>query len=43
MSKRKPSGYWTKERCHEESLKHNTRKTFQNNNQTAYQKSRKNG
>lgn len=43
MSKRKPTGYWTKERCHEEALKYNTRKTFQNNNQTAYQKSRKNG
>ena len=37
----KPSGYWTKEKCHEEALKYNTRGEFQKKSSTAYVKSRK--
>ena len=40
--KRKPSGYWTKERCHAEALKYNTRNEFRINS-TAYRKARKEG
>jgi len=39
--KKKPNGYWTKERCQEESLKYKTKKDFQNGNVSAYNKSRK--
>jgi predicted GIY-YIG superfamily endonuclease len=42
IQKRKPVGYWTKERCQEEALKYKTRNEFQNNN-NAYQGARKNG
>ena len=39
---RKPKGYWTKEKCHEESLKFETRKEFALKSSTAYTKSMKN-
>lgn len=35
--KRKPSGYWTKERCWEESKKYNSRSEFNNKATSAYQ------
>ena len=41
--KRKPIGYWTKERCKEETLKYNTRSEFQKGSESAYQAARKNG
>lgn len=34
-SKRKPKGYWTKERCHEEALKYNNKIDFQKNDSSA--------
>jgi len=34
---RKPTGYWTKERCHDEALKYNTRNEFKKNS-TSYQR-----
>ena len=38
----KPRGYWTKKRCHEESLKYKTRTEFQKKSVSAYTKSFKN-
>ena len=35
-TKRKPNGYWTKERCHEEALKYTTMKDFRKNSKKAY-------
>ena len=37
-----PSGYWTKEKCHEESIKFNSRSEFRRNGY-AYQAARRNG
>jgi len=34
--KRKPKGYWTKEKCHQESLKYKTRTDFNKNKQHVY-------
>jgi len=34
--KRKPRGYWTKERCFEEALKYNTKVELENNNSSVY-------
>jgi len=34
--KRKPKGYWTKEKCHEEALKYKNRTDFNKNNQHVY-------
>lgn len=42
-SKRKPSGYWTFERCEEEVSKHKSRMDFQNNASGAYSASLQNG
>lgn len=39
----KPSGYWTYERCAEESKKYSTRAEFKNGNQSAYTISNRNG
>ncbi|MFA6089898.1 MAG: GIY-YIG nuclease family protein [Candidatus Woesearchaeota archaeon] len=39
----KPSGYWTKERCHEEALKYKTRVDFQKNSGSARNAARNNG
>ena len=39
----KPHGYWTKERCHEEALKYNSRKDFHDNSSSAATKCMKNG
>jgi hypothetical protein len=36
INKFKPSGYWTKEKCHEEALKYKTRMEFKNNMMAAY-------
>ena len=40
---KKPSGYWSLERCVEESLKYELRSDFQEKSQTAYVKAVKNG
>lgn len=40
---RKPRGYWTKEHCHEEALKYNTRLDFDNAPNSAYLISCQNG
>jgi hypothetical protein len=37
---RRPDGYWTKEKCKEESSKYRTRYEFQKNNSSAYIQSR---
>ena len=42
MGKRKPRGYWTKERCHEEALKYTTRNEFNINSNVSYTISRQN-
>jgi hypothetical protein len=43
-SDRVSSDYWTKERCHEEALKHNTKSSFKDSRpSTPYNKARKNG
>ena len=42
IKERKPSGYWTKEKCYEESLKYKTKKEFSNFNPTVYNKCLKN-
>ena len=42
-STRKPKGYWTKERCHEEALKFKTRGEFQKKLNKAYYVARKKG
>lgn len=34
---KKPNGYWTKERCQEEALKYNSRKSFEKGSRSAYQ------
>jgi len=39
---KKPAGYWTKERCHEEALKYKTKGDFQENSNTAYTKAHRN-
>jgi len=41
--KRKHKGYWTKERCHEKSLKYESRRKFEYGSQSAYNSARKNG
>lgn len=41
IEERKPNGFWTKERCHEEALKYDTRTGFRKT--AAYQAARKNG
>jgi len=41
--KRKPNGYWTKERCHEEALKYDKRSDFNRYSHTPYMKSLNNG
>jgi predicted GIY-YIG superfamily endonuclease len=41
--KRKPIGYWTKEKCKEESLKYKTRNEFNKGSRGAYNPSWKNG
>lgn len=33
---RKPMGYWTKEKCHKEALKYNTRGEFNEKSKGAY-------
>ncbi|WP_045213200.1 GIY-YIG nuclease family protein [Desulfonatronovibrio magnus] len=38
-SKIKPKNHWTKERCHEQALKYDTRSEFQKNSNAAYCKS----
>lgn len=43
MTERKPSGYWTKERCYEEALKYMTKSEFKRKSVTAYCVTRKNG
>lgn len=43
MKKIKPANYWTKEMCHQESLKFYSKTEFQNNSSSAYQISIKNG
>ena len=42
IENRKPSGYWTFERCKEEALKYNTKEEFKENNQGAYSRTYKN-
>jgi hypothetical protein len=41
--KRKPRGYWTKERCHKEALKYNKRKDFEVNSKASYAAAYRNG
>lgn len=36
---RKPKGYWTKEKCHEESLNYNSKFDFKKNVSGAYSSS----
>jgi hypothetical protein len=36
IQKKKSNGYWTKEKCHEEALKYNTRTFFHKNSASAY-------
>ena len=43
MKKKLPNGYWTKEKCHEEALKYQTRVEFQKNSTSAYMCSFKKG
>jgi len=38
----KPNGYWTKEKCHEESLKYKSREEFRKNHSSAYSASIRN-
>lgn len=40
--KRKPRGYWTKEKCQEEALKYKNKHDFRKNSNSSYQKSLKN-
>jgi hypothetical protein len=40
---KKPNGYWTKERCHEEALKYNRRVDFHKESKSAYSKAFKSG
>ena len=42
-SKRKPNGYWTKEKCRKEALKYNTRYEFFIESRGAYKSSRRKG
>lgn len=39
---RKPAGYWTKEKCHEEALKYKTRGEFQKKANTVYRRAHSN-
>ena len=41
MIKKLPRGYWTKEKCHEESLKYKTRTEFRKKSSSAYKNSLK--
>ena len=41
--KRKPNGYWIKERCREEALKYKTKVEFRNNSGGAHTIARSNG
>jgi len=41
MAGAKPNNYWTKERCHQEALKYQTRTAFQNGSSRAYSAARK--
>lgn len=43
MNKIKPSNYWSKEKCHQEALKFNSKTEFQKNSSSAYQKSIRKG
>ena len=43
MAKRKPPGYWTKERCATEALKYKTRSEFRNKAGGAYSAAHRNG
>lgn len=38
----KKRGYWTKEKCHEEALKYETKSDFQKFSKSAYSSARKN-
>lgn len=42
IQNRKPSGYWTKDKCHKEAKKYNYKKEFENKSKTAYTKSLRN-
>lgn len=42
MKKRKPKGYWTKERCQEEALKYESRSEFKKYSGSAYNIVKKN-
>jgi hypothetical protein len=43
LEKKKPSGYWTYDKCLEEAKKYNTRSLFKKGGKSAYQISLKNG
>jgi hypothetical protein len=43
ISNSKPAGYWTKERCMEEALKHSKLMDWRNNNQTSHNAAKRNG
>ena len=40
---KKPTGYWTYDRCSKEALKYNTRNDFQKGNGPAYKSAQRNG
>jgi hypothetical protein len=42
VSDKKPSGYWTIERCHEEALKYSTRSNFRRDS-NSYKAAQRNG
>jgi hypothetical protein len=42
-SSRKPAGYWTKSKCHEEALRYQTRYAFQEGSKSAYLRAFKQG
>lgn len=42
IKKIKPKGYWTKENCHKEAIKYNSRSKFQRGSRSAYQISLRN-
>ncbi|TMI95344.1 MAG: hypothetical protein E6H08_06920 [Bacteroidetes bacterium] len=43
IPRQKPANYWTKEKCHQESKKYNTRNEFQEKSRGAYNKALKSG
>ena len=43
MNKKKPAGYWTKERCYQEANKYTTRNEFLKGSASAYQIAQRNG